>query len=126
MIKIKLLRKQHNLQQKLLAMELGVSQSVVSAWENGSKLPSFKNTVKIAEYFGVSTDYLLGKTNDPNSNSPTNKTTGQEIGDKLMQIFIDAGKYTPGEPLTDEFKEYATEIVSLAIKMAKIASKKQY
>jgi len=71
-MRIKQLREQHNLQQKCLSAELGVSQSVVSAWEKGTKLPSFKNTVKIAEYFEVSTDFLLGKTNDPKSGSGNN------------------------------------------------------
>ena len=37
-----------------------MSQPTICDWESGKKVPSFKNTVKIANYFGVATDFLLG------------------------------------------------------------------
>jgi len=61
MSRIRELREQHGLQQKNLAIDLGVSQPTVSDWENGRKVPSAKSTAKLADYFGVSVDYLLGR-----------------------------------------------------------------
>lgn len=43
-----------------LAKKLGVTKQSVSNWENDNILPSIEMLIKIATFFGVSTDYLLG------------------------------------------------------------------
>lgn len=58
--KLKELREENSLLQKQLANELGVSQVTIARWETGNREPSFDMLIKIAKYFGVSTDYLLG------------------------------------------------------------------
>lgn len=47
---------------KTLAEYLGVKQQSVSSWANGTTIPDTKHIVPIAIYFGVSCDYLLGRT----------------------------------------------------------------
>lgn len=61
MIRIRELREAKGIQQKELAIDLCVSQPTVSDWESGRKIPSAKSTLKLADYFGVSIDYLLGR-----------------------------------------------------------------
>lgn len=61
MIRIRELREAKGIQQKELAIDLCVSQPTISDWESGRKIPSAKSTLKIADYFGVSIDYLLGR-----------------------------------------------------------------
>ncbi|NLK77581.1 MAG: helix-turn-helix transcriptional regulator [Clostridiales bacterium] len=56
---IKNLRIAHNLNQVQLASVLDVSKQTISNWENNNILPSIDMLIKIANYFGVSTDYLL-------------------------------------------------------------------
>lgn len=58
--KLKELRDDNNLLQKQLASELGVSQVTIARWETGVREPSFDDLIKIAKYFGVTTDYILG------------------------------------------------------------------
>lgn len=58
--KIRNLRKDFNISQVELATRLGVTKQCVSNWENDNILPSVDMLVKIAKYFNVSTDYLLG------------------------------------------------------------------
>lgn len=58
---LKALRKQHELTQNELAEKLYVSIQSISRWETGESEPSFDVLLKIAEFFDVSTDYLLGK-----------------------------------------------------------------
>ena len=65
MNKIKELREKIGLPQKAFAADLGVTQPTVSDWESGRKVPSAKSTAKIADYFGVSVDYVLGR-EEPN------------------------------------------------------------
>ena len=62
------LRKELGLTQEQLAEKLGMgyTRTAISAWEVGRNEPSNSDTVKIAEFFGVSTDYLLGKTDIKN------------------------------------------------------------
>ena len=59
--KIKLLRNQRNITQVELARHLSVSKQAVSNWENDNIQPSIDMLVKIAGFFSVSTDYLLGE-----------------------------------------------------------------
>lgn len=61
MNKIKELREKRGLPQKALAIDLGVTQPTICDWESGRKIPSAKSTAKLADYFGVSTDYILGR-----------------------------------------------------------------
>lgn len=61
MIRVRELRIAKGIQQKELAIDLGVTQPTVSDWESGRKIPSAKSTQKLADYFGVSIDYLLGR-----------------------------------------------------------------
>ncbi len=56
---IKRLRTSHNFSQVRLAEELNVSKQTVSNWENNNILPSVEMLIKIAQFFSVSTDYLL-------------------------------------------------------------------
>lgn len=55
------LRKELNLTQEELAQKIGYTRTAISAWEIGRNEPSNADTIKLAECFGVSTDYLLGK-----------------------------------------------------------------
>lgn len=56
------LRKAKHLTQQLLAIDLGIDQSSISSYETGKYLPTVEVLAKYAEYFGVSTDYILGLT----------------------------------------------------------------
>lgn len=57
---LKQLRKQRNLTQKELGSQIGLSKAVISKYENGMGYPTFDVLIRIAQFFGVSTDYLLG------------------------------------------------------------------
>lgn len=54
------LRKSHSLTQKELGAKVGLSKAVVSKYENGIGFPNFDTLIQFANYFGVTTDYLLG------------------------------------------------------------------
>ena len=58
--KIKELRNLFNLSQVELAKKLNVTKQCISNWENDNILPSIEMLIKIADFFHVSTDYLLG------------------------------------------------------------------
>lgn len=60
---LKTLRIKENLTQAQLAVKIGLTKSVVSAYENGIRMPSYDVLIHLSEIFKVSTDYLLGVEN---------------------------------------------------------------
>ena len=58
---IKRLRMARGLNQVEFARVMGVSKQCVSNWENDNVVPSIDMLCKIADFFGVGTDYLLGR-----------------------------------------------------------------
>ena len=59
---ITFLRKERGLSQKQVAGDMGISQALLSHYEKGIRECGLDFLVKTAEYYGVSTDYLLGRT----------------------------------------------------------------
>ena len=57
---LKTLRLKNNMTQAQLAHKLGLTKSVISAYETGLRLPSYDILIHIAKIYSVSTDYLLG------------------------------------------------------------------
>ena len=58
--RLKELRKNNNISQEKLGELLGVSSNAIYSWEISGTQPSLETINKLAEYFGVTTDYLLG------------------------------------------------------------------
>lgn len=59
-IRLRTLRKERNMTQRVLADRLGLATSAVCSYEAGARFPSYEILIKIARIFRVSTDYLLG------------------------------------------------------------------
>ena len=62
--RIKYLRTEKGLSQEDLAKELGVSNAIISRWENGLREPSMSSLIALAKFFHVSIDYIVGLTDD--------------------------------------------------------------
>ena len=62
--RIKALRAERGIGQNLLAKEIDVSNASISYWENAKQEPSAQAIYKLAQYFGVSADYILGLEDD--------------------------------------------------------------
>ena len=62
------LRKQRRISQLKLAMDLNMNQNSISRYENGEREADYKTLIAIADYFDVSIDYLLGRTDNPKIN----------------------------------------------------------
>ena len=63
--RIRELRVAQGYSQVTLAKRLGVSKQAVSNWENDNIQPSIEMLLRLAQLFSVSTDYLLGLTDEP-------------------------------------------------------------
>lgn len=56
---LKELRSERGMTQKQLALEINMSQQAVAKWETGKAEPSYEMTMRLADLFGVSVDYLM-------------------------------------------------------------------
>lgn len=66
--RLKELRKAKHLSQIKLAMDLNLSQNSISRYETMEREAGYETLILIADYFHVSLDYLLGRTDDPRMN----------------------------------------------------------
>jgi len=67
-MRLKLLRKQKHMSQLSLVMKLNTTQMSISRYETGKREPDLKTLILIADFFDVSIDYLLERTDNPKMN----------------------------------------------------------
>lgn len=65
MKRLRELREKRNISQLKLAMDLAMNQNSISRYENGKHQADYKTLVAFADYFNVSIDYLLERTDNP-------------------------------------------------------------
>ena len=93
--RLKALRLEANLTQNDVSRQFGVSQPTYSNWEKGEKKPTPDKYPKIAEFYNVSTDYLLGKSDYKNSDEIDLSTfevlyrkTSKNLSDEEKKAYI--------------------------------------
>lgn len=119
-----LLRKEKNISQKTAAMDLGVSQSLLSHYEKGIRECGLDFILKAADYYGVSCDYLLGRSPDKTGSTisveeiPEPDSMGKENSGNIMpvlnkklianslNIIFDLLDQTDNDDLLDEISAY--------------------
>jgi transcriptional regulator with XRE-family HTH domain len=99
--RLKQLRNSKQLTQQDLATLMGLSRATIAGYESTGKQPDQEKTLWLADYFNVSTDYLLGRTDDP---IPV-RNLDQDLYDehdyaKELEALLD------DEPLRTEFQDY--------------------
>lgn len=94
------IRKERGKTQKQIAKLLGISQQSYSAYENGVSQPPRDALIKLAEYYQVSTDYLLDRTNLPTSTQEQVTFSNVFPVEKRKIPFL--GKIACGEPIFAE------------------------
>ena len=66
--RLKELRKSAGLTQISLQMKTGIEQALLSKFENGERIPPTETLMTLADFYDVSMDYIMGRTNNPNIN----------------------------------------------------------
>lgn len=97
MIRIKELRKERGLTLKSIAKALNTSHQVISRYELERTQPDFETLIRLADYFGVTLDYLLGRTEERTS-TPT------QPSDKPKITLVTAEKPKTGITLDNDEK----------------------
>ncbi|WP_157801021.1 helix-turn-helix domain-containing protein [Bacillus solitudinis] len=93
--RIKELRLRKHWTQEYIASLLGITRPGYSSYENGARLPSIQILIKIADLHHVTTDYLLGRSNDvPNPDLLCYQLEGLDKSEVIaIESFIDYMKF---------------------------------
>lgn len=59
---LKELRKEKGLSQIAVQMQIGIEQALISKYENGERVPPTETLMQLADFYGVSMDYIMGRT----------------------------------------------------------------
>ena len=124
--RLKQLRSKKELTQAEMAKEIGVSQSTYALYETDKRQPDYDKLFSIAQYFAVTTDYLLGVSDDPR---PHNPSTGKEASARetrqLEQLLEMDGLTFKGAPLSEDDRNKIKAALEIAFWDAKVKNKKK-
>ena len=84
------LRKERNINQRTAANDLGISQALLSHYENGAREPGLGFVCRACDYYGVSADYLLGRSDRPDAAKSAADTAADYL-DRLRALIDEAG-----------------------------------
>lgn len=100
--RLKSLRKEAGLTQKQVAEHFDIKQPSYAQWEQGKRNPSDETLKRFAQFFDVSTDYLLGKTDIKNHSTIDEAKLDEAISNSLGYN---------GKPPTEEEKANMKEVL---------------
>lgn len=129
--RLKELRAERALLQKDLAEKLGITQQSISFYEAGKREPDNELLGKFADFFNVSVDYLLGRTDiresSAESATPEEKYPPVHDVEEAMKIILEQpGLMLKGEALSDESKIILANAIQMGLRTAEeINSKKK-
>lgn len=121
------LRKQNNLTQKELAEKFDLTPKAISFYELGQREPDIDTVIKLAEFFHVTTDYLLGKSSHPQLSRRNELDIEKELEDMKKQLEegtlrMDLG----GEPVDEEIMKFIIDNMENTLILAKIKAKEKF
>lgn len=130
--RLKSLRSRKNMTQAELAEKIDVARTTYAMYEQNKREPDNETLQRIADYFDVSIDYLLGRTDNKHPGTLYTATLSEkdekDIAKRLEQIKKDVehsdGLSFDGEPLSEEAMESFLEAMEYVVRTTKKINKK--
>lgn len=123
----------HGISAYRVAKDTGVTTATLTSWKQGKYVPKQEKLQKIADYFGVSIDYLMSGKEDPEkASSQLSKRDERDIAKDLNNIMekIKTGEDGPlhynGEEIDPESLSLLEDAINLSLKQLKIINKEKY
>lgn len=122
--RVQYLAKNQGLSVRELGNKLNIGPTTLYKWKK--QTPKSDILIKVADYFGVSTDYLLGRSNDKYDLSPQEKIDIGIEAEKMMKGLNDEGSINfYGEPMSEEDKEATLSALNLLMTINRKKAKKR-
>lgn len=109
-----------------LEEKIGLGKNTLYSWKKNT--PKGSNLIKVADYFNVSTDYLLGRTDEPASisNNVPEWATNKDKRDFKKMLEEDTGLMFDGVPIEGEDREKVMQVLEVLFWDAKKESKEKF
>jgi HTH-type transcriptional regulator, competence development regulator len=114
--RLRFLRKKRNMTQKDLADAFNLSESTIGMYERDEREPSFEFVRQLADFFNVTTDYLLGRTDLPHGYTAEIKTEEENTLAKINQLIKEYGIEQMGFFDIEKWKSLSEEEIEEIIK----------
>lgn len=118
------LREKKGWSQRELARRVNLNPSVMNRIEQSERPIKDKELAKIADVLDVTTDYLLGRTNDPKLTEKDEKDIAKRLEKFKDELEYSDGLSFSGEPLSEEAKESLIESMEYIFRQTQIINKK--
>ncbi|MED0687935.1 helix-turn-helix domain-containing protein [Anoxybacillus ayderensis] len=112
--RLKRLRLEKKLTQEELGKKINVTKVSISGYENGNRTPDTETLQKLADFFNVTTDYLLGRTDDPNPPESDNEELGTLA--RINQLIKEYGIEQMGFFDIEKWKQLSEEEIEEIVK----------
>ena len=125
------LLQEHGITAYRVAKEAGVTQTALSNWKSGRSTPTTKTLQKIADYFGVTIDYLMTGKEKEEKKETTLTAKDQRDIQKILdqtreQLMNQEGLMFDGDPASPEAIESILSAMQIGMEMAKKRNKEKY
>jgi HTH-type transcriptional regulator, competence development regulator len=114
--RLRFLRKKKNMTQKDLADVFNLSESTIGMYERDEREPSFEFVRQLADFFNVTTDYLLGRTELPHGYTTETKPEEENTLAKINQLIKEYGIEQMGFFDIEKWKSLSEEEIEEIIK----------
>lgn len=126
--RIKFLRKNENLTQDELAKAIDVSRATLASWETERREPDYETVKKLARYFNVTVDYLLGNSDYP---LPPGRAAAKKIeqalqdDDELLEFWYELSQREDLQLLFKQARELKPETIKQIVGIIKMIEDKE-
>lgn len=126
MIRLKALRTDKGLSQKEMAEYLGISQPAYANYERQAREADYETLKKLADYFNVTTDYLLGREDKTTLTTKDKKEITEILESTRQQLLSQEGLMFDGEPASEEDVQKIIMAMQMGMEMIKKENKEKY
>ena len=114
-----------------LAKDTGVSTATLTSWKQGKYVPKLDKLQAIAEYLGVTVEYLttgneINQTSEPTLTKKDKQDIAKHVDSILSQLDSGEALMFDGEPMNEETKALLRASLENSVEMAKITAKKKF
>ena len=126
MLRLREIRKESGISLKKLGEIIGVAESTMSLYENEKRQPDYETLKKLADYFNVTTDYLLGREDKTTLTTKDKKEITEILESTRQQLLSQEGLMFDGEPASEEDVQKIIMAMQMGMEMIKKENKEKY
>lgn len=109
------------------ATEVGLNRAAANKWKGGS-IPNGQTVSRLADFFGVTTDYLIGEEKEkaPALNERDRRDIAKNLEQMLSDLESNGDLMFDGDPMSDEARASIRQALQMGLEIAKVKNKERF